>query len=228
MIRVLNLVFPPICIHCEERVENGRHLFCAGCTGFFELIDPSCRCVYCFVEHGTDYPCPECVRKRRWGVKIASALDYLGPVSSLVKQMKYGRMPYLAKTASAFMLAQFCRLGWPAPDLIIPVPRRHWFQGMNHAGLLAHHLAQGLQTTCLPLIKRRAGDLSQARLSKGQRESLPAASFYLKRGCALDEKVILLVDDVVTTGTTLRRCAETVSEGFPAQIYALSLARTTS
>ncbi len=227
---ILNLIYPPLCLHCEAAVENGKRLFCKGCTGYFELIDPSTRCIYCFNETGGCSPCPECIRKKCWGLKIASALDYLGAVSTLVKQLKDGKMPYLAQTASAFMLAQLTHmvtdLGWPMPDIIVPVPSRHWFQGMNHAHLIAAQLARSLSIPSLSLVKRRIGDLSQARLPKAQRETLSSDSFYLKKHCALDEKTILLVDDVVTTGTTLRRSADALRAAFPAHIYALTLART--
>src|SRR5271156_2332914 len=114
-----DLIFPPLCLHCESKTENNSILFCKGCAGFFELIDPSSRCPYCFEENMGNRPCPECVQKKRWHVKMASACDYLGAVSSLVKKLKYGQMPYLAKTGAAFMVAQFFRLKWPTPHLIV-------------------------------------------------------------------------------------------------------------
>ncbi len=222
---LLNLFFPPLCLHCETLTD---HLFCKGCAGFFEMIDPSSRCCYCFVENSGSRPCQECVSKKRWNVKMASALDYLGAVSSLVKKLKYGRMPYLAKTGASFMVAQFFRLEWPQPDLIIPVPRRNWFCGTNHATLLAQNLAKQLAVNCQELVKRKGGDFSQANLSKEQRENLSTASFYLKKGAQIENKTILLIDDVITTGTTIRNCAEALREGFPTHIYALSLARSLS
>jgi competence protein ComFC len=224
--KFFNFIYPPLCLHCQEIVVEHQRLFCQGCAGFFELIDPMTRCLYCFCENGKRDACVECWRKKRWGVKIASALDYLGAVGTLVKHLKYGRMPYLAQTAAALMLTQWMRLNWQKPDVIVPVPRRHWFQGMNHAHLIAKALANSLETSCQPLVKRQTGDFSQARLGKTQRENLPEESFYLKKGVVLDEKVVLLIDDVVTTGTTLQRSAAALMDGFPAQIFALSLARS--
>lgn len=221
-----NFIFPPLCLHCAEKTNEGHLLFCKGCVGFFELIDPHSRCPYCFTENEGRHPCQECVQKRRWQVKMASALDYLGAVSSLVKQLKYGRMPYLAKTCSDFLVAQFFRLEWPMPDLIVPVPGRYLFHGINHAYRLGQCLAKILNVPYSSILKRKAGDLSQARLSKEQRESLSPASFYLKKTAHLADQCILLVDDVITTGTTLRLCAGALSEGYPAKIYALSLARS--
>ena len=220
---LIDTLFPPLCLHCECKCPQ---LICKGCAPDFELIDPSSRCLFCFAENDGRRPCPECVQKKRWQIKIASAVDYQGAVSSLVKKLKYGKMPYLAKTAGALMLAQFFRLKWPIPDYIIPVPRRHWFQGMNHAALIANSFAKSLQVPALPLVKRRAGDLSQARLSKSQRERLSSTCFYLKTSLPLEEKTLLLIDDVMTTGTTLRHCSEALVSALPAHIYALTFARS--
>lgn len=228
MMKILDLFFPPFCLHCDSPLEKSAQLFCKGCAGFFELIDPSCRCLYCFSENVGKRACPECLEKKRWHVKMGAALDYLGPVASLVKKIKYGNLSYLAKTGAAFMAAQFYRLDWPLPDLILPIPRRHWFQGMNHASLLAMGLSRHLKVPCKPCIKRKVGDLSQARLTKAQRELLPASNFYLKNENILEDKILLLIDDVITTGTTIRHCTETLSGAFPKKIYALSLARTIS
>lgn len=159
-------------------------------------------------------------------MKIASALDYEESVKTLVKKLKYGKMPFLAKTAAAFMVAQFCRLEWEEPDLIVPVPRRHWFQGQNHAELLASHLSRQLHIPLKRLVGRYAGDYSQARLPKSDRESLGPSSFYLKSKESLEGKVILLVDDVMTTGTTLRQSAEVFGGSLTSKIYALTLARS--
>lgn len=222
----IDFIFPPLCLHCEKLLDNGNHLFCRGCAGFFELIDPTTRCLFCFAENEGRAPCLECLKKKRWHLKLAAACDYLGAVGSLVKGIKYGRMPYLVKTASAFMAAQFERLQWPQPDLIIPVPRREWFQGENHAHLLAKSLACRLQVPCVTIIRRRVGDFSQARLSREQRERLQSSSFYLKRRVQIEDKILLIVDDVITTGTTLRHCADALASGFPSKVFALSLART--
>jgi len=158
-------------------------------------------------------------------VRIASALDYVDPVQTVVKKIKYGRMPYLAKTAAAFMLMQFEQLGWESPDIIVPVPRRLWFQGTNHASLLAETMAKHLDVDVRSCVRRRIGDLSQARLTQEQREQLSSESFYLKKQAAVEDKTVLLIDDVMTTGTSLRHTAEALKEGFPKKMYALTFAR---
>lgn len=139
-------------------------------------------------------------------MQVASAVDCVGPVRTLVKKMNEGQMPYLAKTGAALMFMQLERLRWKCPDLIIPVPRR------RHALLLAKHLAHYLKVDMRSYVKCRLGDFSTQEHR------------YLKRRARIQGKTILLVDDVITTGVALRHTAEALKDGFPKKIYALALA----
>lgn len=214
----LNLLFPPLCLHCQEVSTT---LFCVGCAASFELIDPHTRCPYCFKENGGRAPCLECKEKKRWHVPVASALDFQGPVETLIKRLKFGSMPYLAKTAAAFMQVQYEHMGWEMPDLIVPVPHRLWFQGTNTATLLAKAFAKTLDLPVCEAVGRRAGDFSQT-----QRERLSELTFILKKQRAIEDKVILLIDDVLSTGTALFQTTRVLKEGLPKKIYALTLARS--
>lgn len=221
--RWLDLIFPPLCLHCKEKCA--QH-FCPTCASSFELIDPLTRCPFCFGLSNGRQPCEECTRKKRWHIRIASSLDYFDPVQTLVKRMKYGRMPYLARTAAAFMVLQWTRLKWESPDLIVPVPRHLWAQGLNHAALLGKEMGRSLNVKVASIVKRRAGDLAQASLTAGQRELLTDANFYLKERPSIEGKTVLIVDDVMTTGTSIRHTAEALRGGLPKKIYALTFARS--
>jgi predicted amidophosphoribosyltransferase len=222
---LLNWLFPPLCLHCEEKLQIGGLLFCQGCAGFFELIDPKTRCPYCFAENEAHGPCRKCYQKKRLTLHMASSLDYLGPVATLVQKMKNGLMPHLAKTAEAFMTAQWIKLGWPQPNLIIPVPKRYCFQGYSHSALLTQELAKRLNSPCLDVLKRVGSKLSHAKLSENQKERFEL-SFKLKKEIDIEGKILLLVDDHIITGITMRKCAEALLDGFPSKIYALSFARS--
>lgn len=157
---------------------------------------------------------------------MASALDYVGAVSTHVKRMKQGRIPYLAKTAAAFMTIQFLHLNWPIPDWVVPVPRRFWWQNRNHSELIAAEIAQNLQAPYRSFLKRGEVEFSQSRLNQKQREALSESTFLLKNGKELEDSTVLLIDDVITTGTTLRHSALALRDGFPKKVFALSFARS--
>ena len=124
------------------------------------------------------------------------------------------------------MAAYLLNLGWPLPDLIIPVPitTAHWLQrGFNQSQLLAKSMSEILSRPTQEALKRDNLAYSQAGLSYKQRLQMEENSFFLKRGQNLSDKIILLVDDVSTTGTTLKRCAATIIPECPTAIYALTL-----
>lgn len=227
---LLDLIYPALCLHCRSLVSNSSVNLCDTCVSLLELIDFSERCPYCFSSdfNSEKHLCAECYLRLPSLDGFAAAFDYLGPAATLVSQIKYGNQPYLAKGCGAYMAAQLLRMDWPIPDVIVPVPiaKMHWFErGYNQADLLAKSLAVILEKPITQPLKRKSGGWSQAGLSRNQRLNLPKSSFEWKRKVDFADKKILIVDDVSTTGSTLRQCAEVLLESCPASIYAITLCR---
>lgn len=173
--------------------------------------------------------CFDCVRKSCLFTKCAAAYEYLGPAGTLIKKMKYSDMPYLAKGAAATMTAQLLQLDWPIPDVVVPVPlsfSHRLKRGYNQSELLGNEIATLLSCSFLNALFRKKGGYSQAALLRKQREAMAVNTFQLKKKIDIAEKKVLLVDDVYTTGSTIRRCAEALCDGYPAEIYALTFCRS--
>lgn len=215
------VLFPPFCLLCENSLENKGSLFCLGCSGFFELIDPMTRCPFCFVEGEGRRPCERCIKKRQQRVQIASACDAFDPVKRMVLELKRGGYPFLAKTAAAFMTIQFFHLGWPIPEGIVSIPSRSPWKGGDTVFQIAKILAKNLNTKHLPILRRRMGDFPASRVQGGA----STRSFFLRKAENVEDKILLLVDDEVISGETFRKAAEVLREGFPKRVYALSFAR---
>jgi ComF family protein len=174
--------------------------------------------------------CGECVKEDSLFKEVGAAFDYEGPAASLIKRLKDGSEPHLAKAAGAFLAAQWANLKWPFPDLIVPVPQRfsHWIgRGYNQSQLLAESFGKRLSRPVVPLLSCKGAGMAQTGLSKEQRKQIPQGQFLLKKNVQMvEDKTICLVDDVMTTGTTLRACAKAILKHSPAQIYALTFCRT--
>jgi predicted amidophosphoribosyltransferase len=82
-----------------------------------------------------------------------------------------------------------------------------------------------MQCPVIPALRRRSGDYSQAGLNQAQRLQLTGSNFELKKGHQFHDKKILLIDDVLTTGSTLRKCAEQLYATYPSNIYGLTFCR---
>lgn len=227
----LDLLYPPLCLHCGEDLENECLIFCKTCLLLLEPIDPSLRCPLCFSSEFNgqmEKCCQQCKEKSRNIKQMASVFDYEGPPATLVKQLKYGGRYYLAKGGGAYLATQFLTLNWPMPDFIIPMPMarlRKLERGYNQSELLAESLAKLIQCPFSSILKRRSGDFSQAGLDHHQRLNLKSDSFFVEEADQLHDKTLLLIDDVMTTGSSLNCCAEALIPFFPKAIYALTLCR---
>lgn len=225
----IHLAYPPLCLHCGEGLSNPDPLFCENCAAMLEMIRAEDRCHFCFalVENVQPPICAKCKQTPSLFTRMGSAFDYMGPASTLVSKLKYSNMPYLAKGMGAYMAAQIVLLNWPLPDVIIPAPimKTHLFvRGYNQSELLAHSLAAILGCPVQKALSRRSGDYSQAGLSKSQRLQL-GNSIQLKPHQNLHDKCILLIDDVLTTGSTMKKCAQALMEDYPRNIYGLTFSR---
>ncbi|MFT5319143.1 MAG: competence protein ComFC [Chlamydiales bacterium] len=224
----IHIIYPPICLCCQEYTPENLKIFCPGCNDLLTPIEASERCPFCFsLDYNTKRRiCAYCAKKKRIIYKFASVFDYLGPAATLVKSLKYSNQFYLSKGSGAHMASYLLNLGWPIPDVIIPVPitLTHWLQrGFNQSRLLADSMSEILTCPVQEALKRDNLAYSQAELSLKQRLQMKENSFTLKKKQNLSDKVVLIVDDVSTTGTTLNRCAATILPECPTAIYALTL-----
>ncbi len=159
---------------------------------------------------------------------MGAAFDYDGPAASLVKCLKYGNQYYLARGMASFLMVQFDRLKWPMPDVLIPMPIAftHWLErGYNQSTLLAEEMGRLLQRPVWNTLKRRSGDFSQAALNLEQRKEVNNQHFQVKKGFPLQGKILLIIDDVMTSGLTLKSCTEILYLEDPAALYALTFCR---
>jgi ComF family protein len=227
---LLHLVYPTKCLHCHALLPPEPLVLCSVCASLLDLASLHNRCPVCFnfLEEG-EIPCEECCHTPPLYLRMAAAFDYEGPAVSLVRRLKYAHQPYLTQGMAAFLVAQFDRLQWPMPDALVPVPLSftHWLErGYNQSALLAEEMGRLLQRPVWDALKRRSGDFSQAALTLEQRKLLDGKRFRRKSTYPLQGKVLLVIDDVMTSGLTLRRCAEILNEGNPAALYALTFCRT--
>jgi predicted amidophosphoribosyltransferase len=98
-------------------------------------------------------------------------------------------------------------------------------RGYNQSVLLAEPFAKMINRPVMSVLKRSKGSFSQAGLNYEQRLKLAPEAFYAVDTELLRDKTVLLIDDVMTTGSTLRCCAEALYKLHPKSVYALTVCR---
>ncbi len=155
----------------------------------------------------------------------AAAVDgYDGRMKDIIHALKYDRRRSISPRLGALMRECGVELLRGA-DCVVPVPlhpRRKYSRGFNQAHDLAIHL--GLPV--LPLLRRVVYTQSQIDLPKHERHENVRNAFFLDPGSRIpDPGVIVLIDDVATTGATLESCAKVLRTAGVTDVRALTAAR---
>lgn len=225
--RLMHVIYPPLCIHCTQNTASNRRSFCENCKDLLTFLNPQERCTLCFnvLENAGGLICGHCRQEKSFFSGLGAAFEYYGPAATLIRELKYSGRFRFAKDAAALMLVQFTKLNWPLPDLVVPVPQSFasWLRrGYNQSLLIAREFGLLIDRPVLDLLKKKSGALSQTGLSRQQRKALDPHMFAWKKTYPVSGMTLLLIDDVMTTSTTLRHSAGVLQEGFPKSLYGLT------
>ncbi|UYN97992.1 MAG: ComF family protein [Enhydrobacter sp.] len=230
--RLVDVVLPPLCLRCGEIVAEPGAL-CAACwPGLAFVAPPHCaRCGVPFAEDlGPDAWCAECLNRPPAFRHARAALVYDDDSRRLILPFKHGDRTDLAKACGRWMAQAGAQLA-AAADLVVPVPlhwRRLLWRRYNQAGLLAGIVARQTGRRFAPdLLRRRRWTGSQAGLDSRERRRNVRLAFDIHPDWAgeLEDKTVLLVDDVLTTGATVEACARVLRRGGARHVDVLTLAR---
>lgn len=235
---LFDFVFPPRCVGCQRA---GAAL-CDACAQAVEAVaQPICkRCGRALVHaqihtllqeptHNDEPLCSLCQADAAPVLAMVRAAAYYSePLSDIIHQFKYGKRPELSPSLVRYLITRFAASEWRkvAIDIVAPVPMyatRQQERGYNQAELLA---ADFCQITRLPfdaqLLRRVRFTEAQVGLNAAERARNVEGAFEAKP--TIKGKSVLLIDDVYTTGATLRACATDALQKGARQVCALALA----
>lgn len=242
------VVYPTPCSLChKELVKATRIGICREC---WAELQPwaGAACAHCGLpfasEHALDSSvvlCPEC-RAGQFGFDVARSYAlYGGKLRSAILQLKFRRRERLGKRLGELLASTWDTLGLlsgDTPPVIIPVPLhqlRKRERGFNQAELLARGLSRKIAKTCgtqgprveTHCVDRARPTLPQTGLSIPQRKENVHGVFAVTKPELILGRVVVLVDDVMTTGATLSACASALKKAGARRVIGLTLARAT-
>lgn len=230
--RFLNLFFPAQCLACDGRVlEHGT--LCPACWQAMTFLSaPQCaRCGLPFeYALGPEACCGECLREMPPFATARAVLRYDDASRALILKLKFQDNTTLAPYLGAW-LARAGAEALPRTELIVPVPLHYWRfvkRRYNQAALLARALSRHNGAPVLPdALKRIRATAPQTGLSAKERIKNVRGAFLVhpRRAERISGKNILLIDDVYTTGATLRACTKALLKAGAREVNVLTLAR---
>lgn len=228
---VAGVLFPTPCVSCGGLIAANDPPLCPSCWDRLPLIDSAlCRCGAPLSEAGD--PGVECGRCRRDQSVISAGASlgfYAGTLHDCVVALKYhGRHKTADRLARRLFEKGTCRDLLGGADIVVAVPlhaNRLRTRGFNQAGLLALSLGRFSGIPVSPALLRRRDTPSQTELSAPKRRLNVANAFAVAEAARVSNRVVVLVDDVTTTGATIRECARTLLHSGAREIRAITVAR---
>lgn len=225
---------PPRCLMCSTCVLDAG-LVCVECFKQLEFIEsPYCQsCARPFVsveEAGSNSICLECEDSFILWNDCRAAFIYNEGFKKLIMPLKYGDQQKTLGFLSQFMYRSAQDLIHQA-DFIIPVPlhkNRLRFRKYNQSALLAWQLGRMGKVNVFPMgLLRLKETLVLGHFNKIERQSLLKDAFVVseKYRDRLTRKRVLLIDDVMTTGSTLKECTLTLLNAGVAHVDVLVTAK---
>ncbi|MDP3779467.1 MAG: ComF family protein [bacterium] len=227
----LDLLFPAHCLQCGK---EGVFL-CDTCKSSLPLLPPVCiGCAMASPAKDNKPPgqtCTRCGAKTPVRVFI-SPLLYRTPLARrLIHELKYRRITTLAPLLVDIIVSyiRYYRIELPTQAIIMPVPlhpRKERVRGSNQAELIARNLSQQLNRELdTQTIIRSIATPPQSALNAALRHKNVQNIFSTQNSSHLHGKIIILVDDVKTTGSTLEQAARALKKAGAKQIWAITVAR---
>lgn len=236
--RLLDWLYPPVCALCGIPLTHGRSL-CAGCqTALPRLTAPFCgSCGEPFPGRiDGEFACPNCDDLSFAFAFARPALVRDEQTLDLIHRLKYGREVHLAAELGRLAMAAFedPRLapaladGWP----LVPVPlhrKRLRHRHFNQAAEIARILSQNLGLPMINALRRVRSTETQTLLSRKQRMANLRGAFEPsrcgRRWLSSSPAGALLIDDVLTTGSTVNECARTLRQAGLRQVAVVTVMR---
>lgn len=230
-----NFVYPPRCGLCgENRACEGTN-----CGSGIEQIAPVIgqACQRCGAPVGphveTSAGCVHCRKDHFFFSRAVAVGQYQGPLGELILKLKQNRGAPLGGSLGRLLYHRHREtLEKMDPDLIIPVPL-HWtsrlYRSHNPAGLITEGLSSRLQAPYdVHILAKRKRTPAQASLNSSQRRNNLRDAFRVRRARRIQGRSILLVDDVMTTGSTANAVTRALLDAGAREINVAVIARSLS
>lgn len=223
-----DLLFPKLCLGCGYL---GSYI-CLGCQEKLSYIKKD-RCFYCQRRSLYGLTHPSCQKKNQFDGFI-STFYYSDVLKKIIKNIKYRLVTEALDELlriicpEALNKLNFYKKLYPGSVHLqsIPLyPQRLKERGFNQADVIVKFLSLKLSMPITNTLERKKNTLSQAQLKEGRARYFNMRGAFSIKEPLRDKKNFLVVDDVVTTGATIKEAAAVLKRNGANRVFAFSLAK---
>lgn len=208
---LFDILFPPKCVFCRRLLDSSDDLVCDKCKR--ELP---------YTENGG-------ILKGNFFTSCVSPLYYENNVREALLRFKFSQITAYAQPFGKLLSECVEEYIEEQVDIISWVPlskKRLRKRGYDQARLLAVEVSKELGIPCVPVLRKKRDTAPQSRTGGAEKRKRNIAGAYeVIDKNLIDGKTVLLIDDIVTTGSTLAECARTLGRGGADKVYCAAVAR---
>src|SRR5215510_11808073 len=228
----VSLLYPATCTICGKNVRAGEYL-CNGCEAkIVRIVAPFCEtCSEPFEGSITStFTCANCAHRTIYFDAAVAAYRGRGIVREIIHEFKYARQIHLRHLVARWLRDALDdeRLRDVSLDVLVPVPlhpARERERGFNQASLLAELLSTHSSIRSKPVLERIRYTTTQTALDRAERMENLHNAFRLRKNADVRGLRVLLIDDVLTTGSTLSECARVLKRAGATSVHSATAAR---
>lgn len=227
-----DLFYPPHCEGCGQALEDGAEVLCPSCLAQSPRLQrPFCE--VCSQPFSGTLPVFECINCRNRHFHFICAVAVFrarGPLRHLIHRVKYGQELHLVHPLARWLNCAWedSRIASIGHDALVPVPLhplRQREREFNQAEELARALGKIRKLPVWPALRRVRATVTQTEFDREERMQNLRNAFAFRHNFVVQGKRLILVDDVLTTGSTLDECARILLEAGAKSVRAITLAR---
>lgn len=215
--KVINIIYPPKCIFCQKLLRYDTSIYiCNSCYEKLPFLTMEIMPVFTST-------------KRSYCDGVVSVFEYTGVVKESLIRFKFYNEPSYYRTYARLIDERLNKLsGMNDYQLVMSVPlhkHREFFRGYNQAYLISRELSYRLKLReCSGIFRRNRHTETQSLLDKQKRGQNVRGAFTVTKPEKVAGKSILLVDDILTTGSTLEECSRVLKVAGAARVTAAVVA----
>ena len=231
---LLDLVWPRKCEVCGRPADRpGRHV-CSDCLNRLPFLPTDGCCRRCGrAAEGLDgeFLCEDCRVSKPAFDRAASVLSFIGEARDIVNAFKFRNHAWLRDDFADWMAAVMAaRFRVEEIEVVVPMPSTLWHRldrGFNQCEYLAQALAKRMDKPyARTVLVRKGNPKRQGELNEEERHANVIGTFAVLRPEVVRDHTVLLVDDIMTTGSTLSEGAAELKRAGAKRVWCVTLARS--
>lgn len=222
---LLDFTFPCYCVSCGVPVSSRYNHLCRRCFNTLKLAERGCPVCSSVPDKSA---CAFCSGRIFYPSRHISVFEYEGAVKSIIHALKFDGLKHVYRIIVPFLADCLADFGDDI-DLITSVPmnrKKYAARGYNQSELLAQSLSKSSGIPFLKLLREKGDSMHQREFSYSARYINVIDRYETIHNNKINDKSILIIDDVFTTGATINECSRQLLSSGARSVFSLTVARS--